>query len=87
MAEVKDFLKIPDKKWVGIVITLGAAIFITAKVIDSIYQAQIFTLQKKIYKYQIAEYTAKYGDIESGTLQEQINNTANNVAGTIAKIV
>ena len=87
MANVNDFIKLPNAKWAVWVITAGAALFVAAKIVDSIFQAQVYDLQKKIMKYQIAEYTAKYGDIDAGTLQGAVDGTATTIYNTVAKVV
>ena len=86
MANIEEMIKIPEAKWVAVVITVGAAILIAAKVVDTIYQTQMHDQQKLINKYIIAEYVAKYGDINAGTLQGQIDSATSTLSNDVASI-
>jgi hypothetical protein len=85
--QVEKFIKLPDAKWLVYVITGGAIILVAAKVIDTIYSAKIHKQQNKIYKYIIAEYVAKYGDIDANTFMGQIDNLAGSISANAAKII
>ena len=84
MASIEKFIKIPDAKWAIYVITGGAVLLVAAKILDSVYQAQIFSQQKKLNTYRLSEYAAKYGEIKDGTIIGNVEETATN---TLNKIV
>lgn len=76
---ITEYVKLPKSKFFIGVITVGAIAFVVANVISTIMNVKQISGQIKINKYQIKEYTDKYGDIDADTIQGEVKKSISNL--------